>query len=176
MCPHSGVLLSDQPQVELKTDTCQSKVLVYLCIWPFQGNQDSCKNNKNQQLEITQTWFKLASVHFTFSPGRDPSVRVSGRVSLRSSSYTLNFHNNAARSAYQSKLLIKELLYSCWRHIRGKCAVDLFSPFCCPFGTQMRKEGGDNSPDVARTLEGHPMENISKHSNVCVNIRQCTNL
>lgn len=108
------------------------------CIWPFQANQDSLKNNKSQRLEITQMWLKLAPVRFTFSPGRDPSW-VSGRVSLRSSSYTPHFHKNAARSAYQSKLLIKELLYSCWRHICGKCAVDPFSLFWWPFGKQMRE-------------------------------------
>lgn len=103
----------------------------------FSG-QDSLKNDKSQRLKITQTWLKLAPVCFPFKPGWDPSW-VSGRVSLRSSSYTLNFHKNAARSAYQSELLIKELLYSCWRHIRGKCAVDLFSPFWWSFGKQMRE-------------------------------------
>lgn len=44
------------------------------------------------------------------------------RVSLRSSSYTPHFHKNAARSAYQSQLLIKELLYSCWRHTHAGSA------------------------------------------------------
>lgn len=143
-------------------------MLVYLSIWPFQANQDSLKNNKSQHLEITQTWLKLSPVCFTFSPGRDP--RVSGRVSLRSSSYTPHFHKNAARSAYQSELLIKELLYSCWRHIRGKCAVDPFSPVL--MAIWKANEGRDHSLDVARTFEGHLMENISKHSKVCVKKHQ----
>ncbi len=160
--PHPGVRLSDQPQVDLKTDTSIKSACIpeHLAI-SFQANQDSLKNNKSQWLKITQTWLKLSPVRFTFSPGRDPSW-VSGRVSLRSSSYTPHFHKNAARSAYQSELLIKELLYSCWRHIRSRPFLPVL------MAIWKANEGRDHSLDVGRTFEGHLMENISKHSKVCV--------
>lgn len=163
--PYPEVHLSDLPQVGLKTDTCQSKLLVYLVIWPFQANQDSLKNNKSQRLEITQTWLKLSPVHFPFSLGWDPSW-VSGRVSLRSSSYTPHFHKNAARSAYQSQLLIKELLYSCWRHIRREVRSRPFLPVL--MAIWKANEGGDHSRDVVCMFEKHLKGFLAvKHSNVC---------
>lgn len=109
---------------------------------------------------------------------RSPSLpsRASARVSLRSS-YTWHYHKNATRSAYQSQLLIKELLYSCWRHPRQDAWFSI-SPVLKKQAIWKANEGAITGWTWC-VFEGHlmlflPAMSVSVDSRACIKKRQRT--